>query len=860
MSRSVNTSFIKSAIAVMATALIVFCASEAFGQLPPIIDLDVPPGTEASPVLRIHGDDAGDQTSGNMHPCVASGDINGDGLSDLIVGAPLAAGHTGIPGAGEVYVIYGTASLTSLAGATLDLNTDGAISAASETRIVGDTSPYASYRGNLGNTVASGDVNGDGFDDIIVSAPFANSAGAIYIFYGSSSLPGSLMNLANDATYSQYGETRILSEIGYRMLGDIAIGCGDINNDGYDDVVFNDKKAKAYVYYGSPTLPNAVLYCPSGTDLTIIGNVSPVGAEFFGTSFCFGDIDGDLNDDLVIGNRWADPGDRTDAGAVYILYGDHVLPSTIDLQSPDESYGETRILGDDEGDEAGISVASGDVNGDNVDDVIIGAHYATPGDPEATLRAGEVYVIYGRTDLRGVVVDLQDSPGSNGETRVLGVDIFDFTGYSVSTGDVNGDEIDDLILGSWGVARGSGFGSSGEVSVIYGSALIQGTTIDLGTGGQDVRVLGEMMERNRFGRYLPDRSGDMNGDGFDDIMAGGSADNPSIPDYPDDAGGVAIVFGAGENNSPIADAGVNLAIASQDQCITVIQGTTSDADDDFLSFRWLEGENVLWGLADVGANGEAYLDLSAIASLSLGEHHMTLEVSDGQTTDTDDMILTVNNSAPNVAATGGGTYEINTPVILGGQVSDFDGDLLNYDWSEGAPPLFTGQVQAMYGGEPVNLPEHILYPDFGGHTYSIQVSDRINDPVPGSVEVHVQDTMAPTLAPVADKGILWPPNHKLVDITIEANASDNSGNIPTLTAAVSSNEPQGGLGDGDTSPDWREPVVDQTIGTITLQLRAERSGSGDGRVYTVTITATDDSGNHTSADVEIIVPHDKRKK
>ena len=68
----------------------------------------------------------------------------------------------------------------------------------------------------------------------------------------------------------------------------------------------------------------------------------------------------------------------------------------------------------------------------------------------------------------------------------------------------------------------------------------------------------------------------------------------------------------------------------------------------------------------------------------------------------------------------------------------------------------------------------------------------------------------------------------MVDIVIEVNASDNSGGPITLSASVSSNEPQDGLGDGDTGPDWTEPAVDQEMGTITLQLRAERSGSGEG--------------------------------
>ena len=100
----------------------------------------------------------------------------------------------------------------------------------------------------------------------------------------------------------------------------------------------------------------------------------------------------------------------------------------------------------------------------------------------------------------------------------------------------------------------------------------------------------------------------------------------------------------------------------------------------------------------------------------------------------------------------------------------------------------------------------------------------------------------------------------MVDIIIEANAEDDSGLPVTLSATVSSNEPQDGQGDGDQSPDWTEPVIDQENGIITLQLRSERSGSGDGRIYTITITATDQADNSSQAEVEIIVPHDKRKK
>ncbi|HOW80717.1 MAG TPA: hypothetical protein PK406_14830 [Verrucomicrobiota bacterium] len=127
----------------------------------------------------------------------------------------------------------------------------------------------------------------------------------------------------------------------------------------------------------------------------------------------------------------------------------------------------------------------------------------------------------------------------------------------------------------------------------------------------------------------------------------------------------------------------------------------------------------------------------------------------------------------------------------------------------------------------------------------------------------VVDTTPPTFTNVtASPSTLWPPNHKMVNITINAKVKDDSGLPVTLSAAVTSNEPQNGLGDGDTAPDWTTPVIKQDdtgVVTITLQLRAERSGSGNGRIYTVTITATDASGNTSTAPVNILVPHDKGK-
>jgi hypothetical protein len=116
-----------------------------------------------------------------------------------------------------------------------------------------------------------------------------------------------------------------------------------------------------------------------------------------------------------------------------------------------------------------------------------------------------------------------------------------------------------------------------------------------------------------------------------------------------------------------------------------------------------------------------------------------------------------------------------------------------------------------------------------------------------STVVTVLDTQAPAVSAAATPTVLWPPNHKLVPIAIKAVASDGCDATPTVTCAAASNEPDNGLGDGDTAGDiqWQNGA---------LFLRAERSGSGQGRIYTVTCTALDHSGNQARASATVTVP------
>ena len=118
--------------------------------------------------------------------------------------------------------------------------------------------------------------------------------------------------------------------------------------------------------------------------------------------------------------------------------------------------------------------------------------------------------------------------------------------------------------------------------------------------------------------------------------------------------------------------------------------------------------------------------------------------------------------------------------------------------------------------------------------------------------IMVKDTTPPSITDVAaDPDMLWPPNHKMRDVFIQYTAVDNCSEVSNVLT-VESNEPVNGNGDGNTDPDWI--IVDDQ----NVKLRAERSGHGNGRIYTITITSTDDCGNSSTANTTVLVPHDRR--
>jgi len=162
------------------------------------------------------------------------------------------------------------------------------------------------------------------------------------------------------------------------------------------------------------------------------------------------------------------------------------------------------------------------------------------------------------------------------------------------------------------------------------------------------------------------------------------------------------------------------------------------------------------------------------------------------------------------------------------------------------------------GGEGITivqtagLPSGELFP-IGTTTNTFVLTNAAGNTATCSFDVIVSDTEPPVITGLSDTyPSLWSANHKMVPINFEYSTSDNCEGIITNTIIVSSNEPENGLGDGDMTPDWM--ITDDH----NILLRAERSGNGTGRIYTITILSTDAAGNTSSQLVTVAVPHDRK--
>lgn len=415
--------------------------------------------------FRIDGINAGDQTGWS----VAAGDVNGDGIADVIMGAnnadPGALGN-----AGSVFVLFGSQSAWA---ATFDLSTlDGTNGIRLDGVTAGDL---------VGRSVASGDVTGDGYSDIVIGASGYNGGdGAVYVVLGASTYARSQYTLDNNGTTGIIPNT---AATGFRMQSvgaaeqmGYSVASGDINGDGLADVVighvgFNTSSGLVSTYLGkgrgNRTTPVKTenLHGSNGFHVDGASANDQVGA-----AVAVGDINGDGMGDIIVGANTADPSARANAGATYVVFGNNTRKRH-KLKIPNiNSYNGYRIDGAVAADTSGSAVAVGDINSDGFGDVLTGA-------PAASGTAGSAFAVFGSTTAPGTTFDLQTINGSNG-FRLDGAAAGHNAGQSLASGDINADAKADMIVGA-PQANGNG----GYVYVYFGQKRTAAWTNPYNLGG-----------------------------------------------------------------------------------------------------------------------------------------------------------------------------------------------------------------------------------------------------------------------------------------------------------------------------------------------------------------------------------------
>jgi Ca2+-binding RTX toxin-like protein len=426
-----------------------------------------------------------------------AGDVNGDGVDDIIIGA-FRADVSGRSNTGQSYVIFG-----SLEGFAPELNLSSLLTANGGNGSTGFVINGIRSEDWSGRSVASaGDVNGDGLDDLIIGASNATPgstgiplSGQSYVLFGQAQGFDPEVELASlTAANGGDGSIGFILNGGdfFENSGISVTGAGDINGDGFDDIIVGTSPqtlfmghaaGTSYVIFGrasgfAPELNLRTLKAAAGGDgsLGFVINGVDTGDQAGYTVASAGDINGDGLDDMLIGAPGADPNDISNAGESYVVFGqtggfgaEVNLSALLAVNGGDGSAGFV-INGIDISDNSGLAISpAGDVNGDGITDIIIGASNA---DPDGNVNAGESYVVYGRDNGFGPELNLSalfTDNGGNGSTGfvIKGINANNTSGSSLSgAGDINGDGFDDLIIGAPGANGGAGesyvlFGGSG---------------------------------------------------------------------------------------------------------------------------------------------------------------------------------------------------------------------------------------------------------------------------------------------------------------------------------------------------------------------------------------------------------------
>ena len=550
-----------------------------------------------------------------------AGDVNGDGFEDLIIGAPSAGSGAYFGYEGRTYVVFGSDEGFDASFELADLDGNNGF-------VLNGINNYD----NSGRSVSNaGDINGDDISDLIIGAPYAGNGGESYVVFGSDENFDANFELADLDGSNGFTVNGIEGNLGRSVSN-----AGDINGDGISDLIIGAPYAgnggESYVVFGSNEGFDASL---NVADLDGSNGFTINGLEGnFGRSVSNGgDINGDSISDLIIGAPYAGPG-----GESYVVFGsDEGFDASFELTDLNGSNGFT--INGLEGN-LGRSVSNGgDINGDSLDDLIIGAPYAGP--------AGESYVVFGSNEGFDASLNVADLDGNNGFV-ITGIDNGDNLGRSVSGAeDINGDGLDELIIGAPNADLSSNYSSEGQAYVIFGSSGGFGPTLDLGAFDGSGLLITGIDNFDNLGNSVSG-AGDLNGDGADDLIIGapyadangnfdtgqsyvvfgvvpleliGTEDDDILTgangdDFIDGLGGDDILQGLGGNDQILGGSGEDL-IAAGDGNDTVEGGTGNDNISGNGGNDNITGDD---GRDDIlGGEGNDLLDGGSEADRILGE-------------------------------------------------------------------------------------------------------------------------------------------------------------------------------------------------------------------------------------------------
>ena len=484
------------------------------------------PAAEAvSGWATLYGAEAADLTS-----ALAAGDFNGDGTLDLLVAAGFADGPANSrPDAGEAYLFLGPFNPGEQRDAAADQ----------------DATIYGADAGDgLGRAVASGDLNGDGIDDIVLGAPFADGpenartdAGETYVILGSQELGDTIteLDLAQGVADLTISGADVEDLAGFTLL------TAELNGDDVDDLVIGafwadgpddnrPRAGEAYLLLGGAELDGNIDLASGGYDTVVYGAEAD---DRLAEAIAAGDVNGDGRTDLIIAAPFASGPDnsRDAAGETYVMLAP--LPATIDIAAGEQ---DVTILGVDPGDQLGHDIASGDTDGDGNDDILLVA-VSSNGYANESELAGEGALILG-----GELPAIVDVAQGAAALLVYGADAGDRFGRSATMGDVNGDGLADLLPAAPG---GDGFrgrlNNAGEVYIFHGPGprgelRLSQTAPDATIEGLNT---GDILATEVYGKPSI-LVADMDGDGRGEVIA--SSPQNSGPDGSRSQAGAAFIF------------------------------------------------------------------------------------------------------------------------------------------------------------------------------------------------------------------------------------------------------------------------------------------------------------------------------